>query len=260
MHWIWSALLGGVGVAITAGPLGCFLVWRRMAYFSDTLAHSALLGVALGVSLNINITFGVTLTGALIALFLVSLRRKPQLQMDTLLGIFAHSTLALGIITLALTERGQVDLMGLLLGDILAINEHQLLLIYVGGALILTALWRLWKPLLNLTVDESLAQVEGVKIYWVHLAFVLLVAVLVALAMKVVGVLLISALLIIPAAAANPLSRTPEEMAFLASLAGVLSVLLGIGGSFWSDIPAGPAIVVAAFVLFLLSLLIPKRH
>lgn len=259
MHWIWSALLGGVGVAITAGPLGCFLIWRRMAYFSDTLSHSALLGIALGLALNIHLTLGVTITGAIIAALLVSLKQKPRVQMDTLLGIFSHGTLALGIISLAITSETQVDLMGLLIGDILAINEEQLMLIYGGGAFVLMCIWRLWRPLLSMTVDESLAQVEGTPVYWVHLAFVLLVALLVALAIKIVGVLLISALLIIPAAAVNPISRTPEQMAFLASLAGVISVLLGIGSSFWWDIPTGPAIVVAAFGLFILSVLVSKK-
>jgi zinc transport system permease protein len=247
------ALLGGVGAALAAGPLGCFVVWRRMAYFGDALSHAALLGLALGVLLGWAPLLGVIASGLVFALLLGLLEDRAKLASDTALGLLSHGGLALGLVALALMPGMKIDLMGYLFGDILAVGVTDLIWIWGGGALVLGGLAFLWRPLLSLSVHEELARVEGVPAAKVKLGFLLLVALAVAVAMKAVGVLLITALLIIPPAAARPLVRSPEAMALLAALAGALSVAGGLAASMVWDIPAGPAIVCAQLAFFLLS-------
>ena len=253
------ALGGGIGVALAAGPLGSFIVWRRMAYFGDTLAHSGLLGVALGVGLHIHPQLAVALTGVLLALSLVLLQRQRALAVDTLLGILAHSSLSLGLVALAFFETVRIDLTSYLFGDILAISTHDLYWIWGGAGVALVALSKLWRPLLALTVHQELAQVEGVPVFAVHLGFMLLIAIVIAVAMKVVGVLLITSLLIIPAAAARRFARSPESMAALASALGCVAVAGGLWASLRWDTPAGPSVVVVAALLFVLAQLGAQR-
>ncbi|MDO3381758.1 zinc ABC transporter permease subunit ZnuB [Gilvimarinus algae] len=253
------ALGAGLGVALVAGPLGCFAVWRRMAYFGDTMAHSALLGVTLGLLLDINLNAAVAFGCLLLALALVALQRSRQLATDTLLGILSHSTLALGLVAISLVSPGRVNLLGYLFGDILATTAADVITIWLVGALVLGVLAWLWRPLLAITVHEDLARVEGVRVSAVRTALMLLMALVIAIAMKVVGVLLITALLIIPAAAARRLSHTPEQMAITASAIGALAVTGGLAASFYWDWPAGPAIVLGATGAFVLSLLKPSR-
>ncbi len=258
--FILYALLGGIGVAAVAGPLGAFVVWRRMAYFGDTLAHSALLGIALGVLFDINFNLAVITCCVLLAIILVSLQRQRLVATDTLLGIMAHSSLSLGLVAVALLDDVRVDLMEYLFGDLLAISPTDLLWIYIGGIAVLLILWKLWNPLLAITISEELAQVEGVPVTAIRLALMLLIAVVIAIAMKVVGILLITSLLIIPAAAARRLSSTPEQMAVIASLLGCVAVMLGLFGSYQWDTPAGPSVVVAALFEFLLLYSLPLRQ
>ncbi|HUH86248.1 MAG TPA: zinc ABC transporter permease subunit ZnuB [Stellaceae bacterium] len=253
------ALVAGIGVALVAGPLGCFVVWRRMAYFGDTLSHSALLGVALGLLLGVDLTFSVMVLCVALALLLVALQRQRRIAGDTLLGIMAHSTLSLGLVAIAFLETVRVDLMGYLFGDILAVQPIDLAWIWGGGALALAATVALWRPLLAITVHEELAEVDGIDVARTRLLFMVLVALVVAVAMKVVGILLITSLLILPAAAARRLARTPEAMAAMAALAGALAVAAGLGASLRWDLPTGPAIVLAAGALFALSLAAPRH-
>lgn len=248
------ALVGGVGVALVAGPLGCFVVWRRMAYFGDSVAHGALLGIALGIALGIDLNAGIVIACVAFALLFLLLERQRRLATDTLLGILAHGALALGLVALGFVELGRVDLMGYLFGDILAVNRTDLIWIYGGGAAVLAATALLWRPLLAITVNEELARAEGVRVGAVRFAFTLLIALTIAIAMKVVGLILIVSLLIIPAAAARRLARSPEQMALLASAAGAASVVGGLHGSLAWDTPSGPSIVVAALALFALNL------
>ncbi|MGF1612018.1 MAG: metal ABC transporter permease [Kiloniellales bacterium] len=253
--FLWRALAGGLGVALIAGPLGCFIVWRRMAYFGDSLAHSALLGIAIGILLGINTTLGIIAAAVALALLLVLLQHQQRLASDTLLGIMAHSGLALGLVVLSFFEGLRIDLMSYLFGDVLAVDYADLLWIYGGGLFALAGLALIWRPLLAITIHEDLARAEGIPVLAVRLAFVLLIAIVIAIAMKIVGILLITSLLIIPAATARGLARTPEQMALLAVLAGGLSVVLGLMGSLQWDTPSGPSVVVAAMALFALALL-----
>ncbi|WP_299182227.1 zinc ABC transporter permease subunit ZnuB [uncultured Neptuniibacter sp.] len=253
------ALLGGLGVATVAGPLGSFIVWRRMAYFGDTLAHSALLGITVGFMLDINLNLAVVFCCVALALLLVTMQRQRMVATDTLLGIMAHSALSLGLVAVALLEI-RVDLLSYLFGDLLAVGDEDLLWIYGGGALVLLLLKLLWQPLLAITINEELAHVEGVNVPLTRLILMLLIAVVIAIAMKIVGLLLITSLLIIPAAAARRFARTPEQMAIGAALIGYGAVTGGLGMSWYLDTPAGPSVVVIALALFLLLYSIPTKQ
>jgi zinc transport system permease protein len=257
--FIWRAVLGGLGIAAVAGPLGSFVVWRRMAFFGDALAHSALLGIALGFLLQVDLTAGVVVICVLLAILLTLLQRRTRLAGDTILGIFAHSSLAFGLVVLSFMDSLRVDLMAFLFGDILAVTPADLAWIYLGGAAVLGTLVCVWRPMLSLTVHEELARVEGVPIERMRLAFVLLLAIAIAAAMKIVGVLLITSLLIIPAATARNFARSPEQMAMLASAIGALAVAVGLAASLAFDTPSGPSVVAAAATLFALSVVTVKR-
>ncbi len=248
------ALLAGIGVALVSGPLGAFVVWRRMAYFGDTLAHSALLGVAAGLWLQVAPGPVVILVCLLIALLLLALGRQQNLASDTLLGILSHSSLALGLVAMSLIPGARINLEALLFGDLLAVDAADTLAIWLTSALVLALVTWLWTPLLSITVHEDLARVEGVRVGLVKTVQMLLLALVIAIGMKVVGVLLITALLVIPAATARRFASRPGQMAVLGSIAGVVAVCLGVAASWWWDTPMGPSIVLACGLLFLLSL------
>lgn len=245
--------LGGLAVALTAGPMGSFVVWRRLAFFGDTLAHGALLGAALGLALELNLYLPVVVLCLLMAALLTLLQQQKVLADDTLLGIVAHTFLALGIVAISLEQRIHVDIFGFLFGDLLAIDWPEVIGLWAGALLILLILASQWRRLLNMTVNEELAKVEGLPVAWIRLLLMLLLALLVAGAIRTVGVLLITALLVIPAAAARRLSRTPEQMVLFASAMGMLAVLLGMIASWFANTPVGPSIVLAASTLFLLA-------
>lgn len=249
------AILAGIGVALIAGPLGCFIVWRRMAYFGDTLSHSALLGVALALLFEVNITIAVFSVSAVVAIVLLLLQRNANLSSDSLLGLLAHSSLALGMVVLAFMTWVRLDLMGFLFGDILAVSPTDIAIIYLGGIALITILIMIWRPLFAGTVNADLAEAEGLNPRRANIVFMLMMALVIAISMKIVGVLLITALLIIPAATARRFARGPEEMAILAAVIGTGAVIAGLFGSLKWDTPSGPSIVVAALGLFLLGLL-----
>lgn len=249
------ALLAGVGIAIVAGPLGCFIVWRRLSYFGDTLSHAALLGVALALILEVNITLAVFFVSALISIVMVALQKRSELSSDALLGLLSHSALALGLLALSFLTWMQVDLMGLLIGDILSVSKTDIAIIYIGGACVLLILIAIWHQLFAATVNFELAKAEGLNPDRANIIFMLLMAMVIAIALKIIGVLLITAMLIIPAAAAKRISSGPELMAVFASAIGILSVVTGLYGSLKFDAPSGPSIVVASLVFFLLGLL-----
>ncbi len=255
--FFWRAVIAGMGVAIVAGPVGCFIVWRRMSYLGDTMAHSALLGVAFGIFLEVNLMLGVFVVSLTVAVLLFIFQRQKQLANDAVLGTLSHASLALGILLISLMVWVRIDLMGFLFGDILAVNLVDLYWIYGGGFLILLTLLWLWRPLLAITFDNELAQAEGVSVLRVQLVFMLLISAVIALSMKIIGILLVTSLIIIPAATARRFSATPEAMAVLAAIIGCLAVAGGLAGSMAFDTPSGPSIVVAAFVLFVFSALMP---
>lgn len=247
------AVLAGTGLALAAGPLGCFIVWRRLAYFGDSLAHAALLGVAFGLLANINMTLAVLMVCIAVSVFLLILQARANISADAILGIFSHGALALGLVALALMTWVRVDLLGLLFGDILAVSKMDVLLTYAGGGGVLILLLCWWRPLFAATVSRDLAEAEGLNPARYDLLFTFLTAAVIALSIKIVGALLITALLIIPAATARGFARTPESMAVWASLIGVLAVVSGLFSSLAWDTPSGPSIVVACVVFFAIS-------
>ncbi len=249
--FIINALIGGALVAAIAGPLGCFMVWRKMAYFGDTIAHSALMGVALGIAFDSENLIIMIATCSSVALMLLFLQRDKRFSSDTLLGILAHSSLSIGMIVISMMDHFRTDMMYYLVGDILAISTADIYTITVVVVLSAISLFFIWRPLLSLTVHEGLAQIEGVRVNLIKIVYMLLIASLVAVALKVIGVLLITALMIIPAAAARTVSNTPLQMIIFASICGILSVVGGIFSSSQWDVPTGPAVVLSATVLFL---------
>ena len=253
------ALLAGLGVAIVTGPLGCFVIWRRLSYFGDTLAHSALLGVTLAYSFELNIAFSVFVISSLIALILIQLQKRTNLPGDALLGLLAHSSLAVGLVVIGFLTFIRFDIMGLLFGDILAVTVNDILTIYIGGALILLVLKLIWKPLFASTVNYELAEAEGLNPDRAKAIFTILMAGIIAISIKMVGLLLITGMLIIPAAMARNISDSPQKMVVYSIIGGVLSVILGLFSSLEFNTPSGPSIIAAALFLFILSLLNIKQ-
>ena len=252
------AALAGVGLSLATGPLGSFVVWRRMAYFGDATSHAAILGVALALAADLPVVFG-TMTVALAMAVTVATLAAKGWAMDTTLGVLAHSALAFGLVAVSFVPGVRTDLSAWLFGDILAVSRLDLGLIWGGGALVLALLvWR-WQALLTSTLNEDLAHASGLNPDRERLVLTLALAVVVAVAIKVVGALLIAAMLIVPAAAARGLSRTPETMAALATVIGGASALGGLQLSLWQDTPAGPSIIVVAAVAFALSSAFGRR-
>jgi zinc transport system permease protein len=250
LEFIVNAALAGLGIAILAGPLGSFMVWRRMAYFGDTLAHSALLGVTLGLLLSVDIFFAVTLCCLIIAVLLFLMQSNHTLPTDTILGILSHGSLALGLVLISLLDGPQINLMDYLFGDLLTVSLSDIAWIYTIVITCSALIFLNWKALLATTVHEELAQVEGIPVRSLRLMLLLITALVIAIGMKVAGVLLVTALLIIPAAAAGKLAKTPAQMAVIASLLGAVSVCLGLAASYFWDTPTGPSIVASSAVLF----------
>lgn len=251
-HFLYRAIVAGLGIALAAGPLGSFVVWRRMAYFGEATAHAAVLGVALALILSLPVTLG-TLVIALAMAATVSWLTARGHAMDSALGVLAHAALAFGLVAISFVPSVRVDLSAFLFGDILAVSKSDLVTIWAGALLVVGLLaWR-WSRLLTATLSPELAAASGINAERETLVLTVALAVVVAVALKVVGVLLITAMLIIPAAAARSLARAPETMAVGASAIGAASVLGGLWASWTLDTPAGPSIVSAAAVIFVFS-------
>ena len=320
LEFLLPSILAGLGIALIAGPLGSFVVWRKMAYFGDTLAHASLMGLALGFLFNINLYLALLICCLMLAVLLVTLQKQKLVATDTLLGILAHSALSLGLVAVSFLDNVRVDLMSYLFGDLLAVSPTDLVFIYAGAAvigLVLAIFWRpllsttvnedlaavdginidlmrlilmllvdlmsylfgdllaisptdlvfiyagaaviglvlaiFWRPLLSTTVNEDLAAVDGINIDLMRLILMLLVGIVIAVGMKFVGALIMTSLLIIPAATARKFANTPEQMAFLASVIGSIAVFGGLSLSWFYDTPAGPSVVISAAAMFMLS-------
>lgn len=253
------AMLAGLAIALVAGPLGCFIVWRRMAYFGETLSHAGLLGVGFGLLFNVNITLGAVTSAVLLALLLLALKRQRQIAVDTLLGILSHTALALGLITVGLVTGAVSGHLDILFGDVLTVSRNDVIAIWLGAALVLAVIIYLWRDLIAISVHEDLARAEGVNVPWVELVFMITMAAMTAFAMKIVGLLLITALTVIPAAAARRITTTPETMAILSAAFAAVAVAAGlIMSALWGTI-AGPSIVLSASFIFVLTLAASQR-
>ena len=249
------ALIAGIGIAIIAGPLGCLVIWRRLSYFGDTLSHSALLGVTLAYAFSINITLSVFVISSIVAILLINLQTRTKLAGDSLLGLLAHSTLAIGLVLIGFLSSIRFDLMGLLFGDILAVTTEDITLVWIGGIIILGILYYIWKSIFSATVNYDLAAAEGMRPEISNFIFTLLLAAVIALSIKMIGALLITGLLLIPAAIARNLSNSPKQMIIISVLAGIASVVIGLFTSLELNTSSGPSIIVASLALFVLSLI-----
>lgn len=244
--------LAAAGVALAAGPLGCFVLWRRMIYFGDTVSHAALLGVALALATDLPVVLGVLVTALTVAGVILTAGGRV-LHADTLLGVSAHSALALGLVAVSLMSGVRVDLMSYLIGDILAVSWEDVAVIWAGALASLGLLiWR-WRGLLLSSLDRDMALASGINAGREATIYTIALALLVAVAIKVVGALLITALLIIPAATGRLQAGTPERMVLGAALAALLAALGGLFASYRFDTPTGPTIVVAALGILLLT-------
>lgn len=253
-----KALLAGLGVAIMAGPLGALVIWQRMAYFGDALAHASLLGITFSLFFAVNVTLGILGVALVVALLMASMQGHTWFSSDTLLGLLSHTGLALGLLSFSFLP-SRVDLLSYLYGDILAITQSELWVIGASALIVLTVLSRIWTPLLRMIIHPELAQVEGVNIPRLRVSFVLLLAFVVAMGIKIVGVLLMTAMLIIPAATARCYAKSPTGLGVIAASFGCFSVLVGIVFSQWVDVPTGPAMVVSMGLIFFISLIFKIR-
>lgn len=250
------ALIAGIGVAIVAGPLGCFIMWQRLAYFGDTMAHTSLLGIAIAIILEVHIFAGVFGICIVAAFLLGRVTDRSQLPADSLLGILSHSTLALGLILVSLMYWVRVDLLQFLFGNILSVNWIDIASIYLAGVVVITlVVWR-WRQLVCTTVNEEIAAAENLQPVYTRYLLMVLLAAVVAFAMKIVGIILTMSMLIIPAASARYFSKSPEQMAVYSVLAGIIAVIIGLVLSLNVDLPSGPSIVLVASVIFVSSLTI----
>ena len=257
--FIIRAFVAGIGLALITGPLGCFIIWRRLSYFGDTIAHSALLGVVIAYAMNFNLIIAVFAVSCFIALSLLFLQKRTNLPDDALLGLLAHSVLAIGLVLLGILSFIRIDLMGLLFGDILSVNITDVLFVWVGGSIVLIVLILIWRPLFAATVNLELAKAEGLNADLANAIFTILIASVIAISIKIVGILLITGLLIIPASASRNLSSTPIQMAIISSVIGLVSVVLGIQTSMIWNSPTGPTILAITLGVFILSLIPLKK-
>ncbi len=248
------ALLASLGLAVVAAPLGCFIVWQRLAYFGETVAQAGLIGVALALAMQMDVTWGVLIVALAVAALLVWFGRQKLVGLDSVLGLLHHAALAAGVIATSMVKGAPVDLTGFLFGDVFAVTQADVVVIFVGGAVVLALVAWLWQPLLRLAVHEDLAAAEGVDREMVRTVFIVLLAVAIAVAMKIVGILLVMAFLVVPAVAARPLSGTPERMVVLTGFIAAASVVAGLWLSATFDSPGGPSIVLIMSIVAGLSL------
>lgn len=257
--FIINAWLAGIGISLMSAPMGCFIAWQRLVYFGDAVGHAALLGVAIALLLGISPLAGILLIAAAVAVLVASLQRELLLPAETLLGIFAHGSLALALVTIALSPSISIDVNGLLFGDILAVREGDLRVIFGAALVTILILWRNWNHLIRYVLHADIAQVEGVNTKHMRLLVMTMIAAIVALSIKLVGILLITSLLILPAAAARMIARSPSQMAFASAAASMLAVTAGIGASLHFDTPTGPTIILAALALLVVMAFFTKK-
>lgn len=250
-----KAVMAGIGIAIICGVMGCFVVWRRMAYFGDSLAHSALLGIAIGLAVGISMSLSILVISIIFAILLLWLQHRGVLATDTLLGILAHGALSSGMVLLSLLGI-PIDLHAFLFGDILTVNNVDLTLIGLGLIIILCIMIYFWDQLILMTLSADLAKAEGVRSFALQMMFLILMTITVAVSVRMVGVLLITSMLIIPAATARQLVRTPEAMAIGAVIIGIMAVILGMASSISLNTPTGPSMVACLAVMFAVVMVI----
>ena len=246
--------VAGVLLTLVTGPLGSFIVWRRMSAFGDTLCHASLLGLAIGIALNVNPFYTVLCLLLLISSVIIFLEHISCFSLDTILGIITYSTLSLGMIIVSfMSENTKISITNYFFGDLLKITFSDLIIIILLIIVVLFILIWNWKRMLFLTINSELAYVDGINITKIRLIFILITALTIAVSIKFIGSLVIAALLVIPAATAQKFAMSPENMAYIAILISILGVTSGMILSYFLNIPSNPSIVLFLSFLFLLS-------
>jgi zinc transport system permease protein len=252
------AVLAGLIMVVIAAPMGCLMVWQRLAFLSDTLGHAAVLGVGLGLMLQLEPIFGVLAVALVIVFSLSRVSSFNSALSETTLAIISHTGLAGGIILVGLLPGPAVNLEAILFGDLLATTSADLLNLLLTTVLLLVLLLRHWRAFVAVSVSREIAQAEGIEVRRIQFLMYIMIALLVAVMMKVMGVLLIAAMLVIPTTSARLFSRSPEQMVYISGLYGLFALGGGITSSFHFDWQTGPAIVVSATVLLLLTLAVTR--
>jgi zinc transport system permease protein len=252
------AVLAGLIMVVIAAPMGCLMVWQRLAFLSDTLGHAAVLGVGLGLMLQLEPIFGVLAVALVIVFSLSRVSSFNSALSETTLAIISHTGLAGGIILVGLLPGPAVNLEAILFGDLLATTSADLLNLLLTTVLLLVLLLRHWRAFVAVSVSREIAQAEGIEVRRIQFLMYIMIALLVAVMMKVMGVLLIAAMLVIPTSSARLFSRSPEQMVYISGLYGLFALGGGITSSFHFDWQTGPAIVVSATVLLLLTLAVTR--
>lgn len=252
------ALIGVVLLGILTAVLGVFVVLRRMAFFGDAIAHSSLAGIALGLLVGIDPMIGAVAFSILVAFGIVGVNRKHWLALDTIIGVFFAAAVAIGVLVIGRLHV-RVDLLGFLFGDILAISRADLWLIGVLGVLVLMMIGGSAKALVQIAFQENLAQVIGIPVAAYEYVFMVILALVIALGIKVAGIILIGPLLIIPAAAAKNIAHDFREMLLLAVLFGLASGVFGLFASYALNTATGPTIILFAAGIFFVTLFARPR-
>ena len=250
--WIAGSILG-----LLSAPLGCLVLWRRMAFFADALAHGTLLGVALAVWWQLPMGIGVALVSIAVVLGLV-LIDDERLPVDAVLAVVAVTLLCLGLLTLTQLTNQQANVLGFLFGNLLELDWADLPLLAVSVALGLALLIYIWPAQIKLATNESLARIQGIDPTRQRLFFMGLLAGFCAIALQAVGSLLISGLLVLPALTARLYSTAPKQMVIIALVIAQLGVTLGVWGSIWLDIQTGLSIVLVLAIIFFAALILSK--
>jgi zinc transport system permease protein len=251
--FIWLALAGALLITLMSAPVGAFMLWRRMAFVGDALAHTTLLGLGIGLWLQIPIQLSLLLVSVIVAVSITRIHQRNNLSTDTFIAIAAHSSLALGMLVVTLLPEARIDLMGYLFGDLLNLTMQDIWGLLIASLLTLSILYRYWQGLILTCLNAELARLAGHDTQKLNLILALLIALIIALSTKLVGALLITALLITPAAIARRWSQTPIGMIQGAIVISWLAIAIGISLSWHFDLPVSPAIVAVLFAGFIAS-------
>lgn len=254
------ALFAGVFVAIACALLGVFLILRRDAMIGHGLAHIMFAGVALGLLLDVMPLIAALVVGILAALAIMNLKDKAGVYGDTAIAIMSSIGFAAGILIISFSNKFNVDLFGYLFGDILAIDSTEVWLSIVLAGSVLFVIILFYRRFMFMTFDRESARAAGIKVRRLDTLLTILTAVTVVLGMKVVGLLLVSALLVIPSATGLQLASSFKKAIIFASLVAVLSVIFGLVFAFYLDFPASGTIVLFSAFFFLLSIVFKKGH
>ena len=252
------ALITGLILGVLMAVLGVFVVLRRMSFFADAIGHSALTGIALGLLLKTDPFFAALVFALLVAAGIALLRHYSHLHLDTLLGVFFPAAVALGVIIVQLTPGFQTDLVSFLFGDILTVSNvdivTSIIIAIVVGVILVTS----GKRLLLITFNEALARSQGIAVPRYELLFLLMLAAVIAISIKLVGIILITAMIVIPAATAQNLTRSMSSMIGVSVAVSLIAVLVGMLSSALLSLPSGPTVVLVGATLFAASFLVAR--